>query len=50
MVSDSFKFPEPFEKLTISSYLRPAKESLDMLIKDKQDEIKSLKEIYKEIE
>ena len=44
------KFPEPFEKLTINCYIRPAKESLNMLIKDKQDEIKSLKEIYKEIE
>lgn len=45
-----FKFPEPFEKLTISSYLRPARESLDMLINDKQNEIKALTEIYKEVE
>ena len=39
-----FKFPEPFEKLTISSYLRPAKESLDRLINDKQND-KNLQQI-----
>lgn len=44
-----YKFPEPFELTAVNATVKPAKEQLDWLIQKKQDEIKALTELYKEV-
>ena len=45
-----YKFPEPFELTACNATIKPAKEQLNWLIQGKQDEIKALTELYKEVE